>query len=166
MLPKIELKKIKLLKSLSEETPAYTADLYVDGKLLGHVSNHGQGGCDEFHGPKGMAYNVAQQEYDRVNAIVKAGPRLKSEYFADGLENDLEIICHEQVWEEDFVKTVKRDLAGKVMFTKTDGKLYSIKSKGAEQRQLIDRVLKTKADVKMILNDLPLHEAVAVYKAQ
>lgn len=40
-----ELKNIKISKSQSEETIAFTADLYVDGKKIAHVSNSGQGGA-------------------------------------------------------------------------------------------------------------------------
>lgn len=39
--PKIELKGIKVHMGLSEETPAYTAKLYVDGKHFADLSNQG-----------------------------------------------------------------------------------------------------------------------------
>ncbi|MGZ8364777.1 MAG: hypothetical protein ACXWWG_00530 [Nitrospira sp.] len=45
----LTLTKVKYLKSLSEETPAYTATVLLDGKPFCHVSNHGHGGCDEQH---------------------------------------------------------------------------------------------------------------------
>lgn len=38
-----ELKKLKISKAQSEETIAFTASLYVDGKKIGHVSNSGRG---------------------------------------------------------------------------------------------------------------------------
>jgi hypothetical protein len=41
---KIELKKIKIAEHMNEETTAYTADLYVNGKCIGYVKNDGQGG--------------------------------------------------------------------------------------------------------------------------
>jgi hypothetical protein len=41
---KISLKKIKVYESLSEETTAFTADLYINGKHVGEVSNDGHGG--------------------------------------------------------------------------------------------------------------------------
>ena len=40
----IKLKNIKFSEHLSEETNAFTANLYVDGKLLGSVRNDGCGG--------------------------------------------------------------------------------------------------------------------------
>lgn len=43
---KIELRKIKISESLSEETTAYTAEIWVDGVLSFYASNHGTGGSD------------------------------------------------------------------------------------------------------------------------
>lgn len=43
---KIELRKISHNTRLSEETHAYSADLFVDGAKVAEVSNHGHGGCD------------------------------------------------------------------------------------------------------------------------
>jgi hypothetical protein len=44
----IELKNLKTLASLSEETHCYTAKIYVDGKPAFNASNHGHGGCDNY----------------------------------------------------------------------------------------------------------------------
>jgi hypothetical protein len=41
---KVTLKSLKVANHLSEETVAFTADLYVDGKKAFHVSNRGNGG--------------------------------------------------------------------------------------------------------------------------
>ncbi len=46
---KIELKSIKHSPSLSEETEAFTANLYVNGKKLGYVENRGNGGCTNYN---------------------------------------------------------------------------------------------------------------------
>jgi hypothetical protein len=43
---KLELKNIKVHLGLSEETHAYTAMLYADGKKAVEVSNQGRGGGD------------------------------------------------------------------------------------------------------------------------
>tara|TARA_R100000315_G_C5222570_1_gene134192 strand:+ start:860 stop:1402 length:543 start_codon:yes stop_codon:yes gene_type:complete len=45
---KIELKNIKHFESLSEETCCFNANLYVDGKKVGKVSNRGTGGCHDY----------------------------------------------------------------------------------------------------------------------
>jgi len=45
---KLALKNIKIAKHLSEETTAFTASLYVDGKRVGDVRNGGTGGCNMY----------------------------------------------------------------------------------------------------------------------
>jgi len=45
----ISLKKVKVSHELSEETVAFTADLYVDDKNVGTVKNHGQGGSHDIY---------------------------------------------------------------------------------------------------------------------
>ena len=49
---KIELKKVSHNARLSQETPAYTAEIWVDGKFFCEASNHGHGGPD-MHRPRG-----------------------------------------------------------------------------------------------------------------
>lgn len=43
---KLELKKVKISLSQSEETMAFTSELYVDGIHAAHVSNAGHGGAN------------------------------------------------------------------------------------------------------------------------
>jgi hypothetical protein len=43
-LMKIELKNVKVYSGLSQETEAFTASLYVDGKRVGETRNAGHGG--------------------------------------------------------------------------------------------------------------------------
>lgn len=164
---KVELKKIKLLKSLSEETPAYTADLYVDGELIAHLSNHGHGGCDYCHAPKGKDMNWCNDKYLKADAEVKATfPKhtYKAGNEVHTMDESLEVLCHGLVWDDDLVKTVKRDLSKKVMFTKTDGKIYQITA-GKDAVRLI-AIVKAKPDTAKVLNELSIDEAVAIYKAQ
>ncbi|HYE67510.1 MAG TPA: hypothetical protein VEA58_02800, partial [Anaerovoracaceae bacterium] len=41
---KIELKKVKAISALSEDTAAFTADVYIDDRKVGYVNNSGTGG--------------------------------------------------------------------------------------------------------------------------
>lgn len=45
----IELRKIKHSPSLSEETNAFTADIYLDGRKVGDARNQGTGGSNIVH---------------------------------------------------------------------------------------------------------------------
>lgn len=46
---KIELKKLKIAEHMSEETTAFTADIFVNGKEAGYAKNDGHGGCTFYH---------------------------------------------------------------------------------------------------------------------
>lgn len=45
---KIELRKLQIAKQLSEESTAYTAEIWIDGERAFLASNRGCGGCDLF----------------------------------------------------------------------------------------------------------------------
>jgi len=46
---KIELKNVRFSEAMSEETNAFTADLYINGKKAGYCKNTGQGGCTDYN---------------------------------------------------------------------------------------------------------------------
>jgi len=46
---KIELKSIKFSEAMSEETNAFTANLYINGMKVGYCKNTGQGGCTDYN---------------------------------------------------------------------------------------------------------------------
>jgi hypothetical protein len=46
---KIELKNVKFYERMSEETNAFTADIFVNGKNVGYAKNDGHGGCTDYH---------------------------------------------------------------------------------------------------------------------
>jgi hypothetical protein len=46
---KIELKNLKINEAFSEETTCFMADVFVNGKKVGHARNDGRGGCTFIH---------------------------------------------------------------------------------------------------------------------
>jgi len=50
---KIELKSIKIAEFLSEETTAFTADIFVDGIKVGYAKNDGHGGSTGYNAYEG-----------------------------------------------------------------------------------------------------------------
>jgi len=46
---KIELKNLKIYDKMSEETLAFTADVYVNGKKVAYAKNDGCGGCTNYN---------------------------------------------------------------------------------------------------------------------
>lgn len=80
---KIELRRVHHSEQLSQETTAYTADIWIDGELAFHARNEGTGGADFFH--KMGRWNV-----EEVDAWLKANrpPRILGDAT---LDHDLEI---------------------------------------------------------------------------
>lgn len=105
--PIIKLTAIKLHQGLSQETPAYTANLLVDGKKIGTLSNDGHGGCDYFHGD--------WEVYGKVNERVKNHAENDIEKYG------LECVCHTLVWQSADIKKMKGILRRKIVATVENG---------------------------------------------
>jgi len=124
--PEITLKSIKLHEGLSEETPAYTATLCVDGKPFCLVSNAGHGGGDDYHPLKNSKtpHNVL---WDQIKALDE---RIADTYpktsYGEGdekteLDETLECLCHGLAWRDADFKRFKRMLSRKIVFIKNGG---------------------------------------------
>lgn len=46
---KFEIKKLSIQTRLSQETLCFSADIWVDGKNIGEVTNQGHGGCNNYY---------------------------------------------------------------------------------------------------------------------
>jgi len=159
---KIELKKITYSARLSEETSAFAADIWIDGRRAGEVRNDGQGGSNRYH-----PWEIEGQ----INAYALTLPPLRTGFkdldhptgfwhlkqTADTLIND---ILQRHLITRDF----RRGISKRVLFTR-DGKVYETKTMPSEAlRQLLaspERLATLKADA--ILNLLPETEALAMY---
>ncbi|AOH85574.1 hypothetical protein AWL63_18175 [Sphingomonas panacis] len=97
---KIELRRITYSAALSQETSAYTADIYVDGELAFHARNQGTGGADFFH-------QVGRWTEAEVNAWLKANraPRTSDAFSYD---HDLETEIGDLLMRELEGRRVKR----------------------------------------------------------
>jgi hypothetical protein len=152
MKPTIELKNINISVKLSEETPAYTAKLFVDGKFLGEVRNQGFGGCDIFDG-KWDDYN------DVDKRVRETYPKRTYEWGGGGeFDETLECICHGLVWLHVDQRNMKSRLSKTVM-TFEDGKVYTFK--GKRTKELEDRIATQKPNA-TILNRLSFEKAWAI----
>ena len=113
---KLELKKIKYCKWMSEETHCYSAVVYVDGKAMIDVSNEGHGGGNSEWAIKPFT----QQDVDKVNAWCEKNlPKWK------GFDNkmfptDLEMWCGEEMnkylTDKYLKKDFKKDIKSKILF--------------------------------------------------
>lgn len=66
---KIELKKIEYSARLSEETNAFSADLYIDGKKAGVASNRGHGGPTDYDGINKEGDDLIRQAEEYCKAL-------------------------------------------------------------------------------------------------
>jgi len=167
---KLELKNIKVHLGLSEETHAYTAMLYADGKKAVEVSNDGHGGCD-------YQYSVNGHSVKEINGWCKTNlPKWSlSEAQAGGVvgatekefETDLEMWCHHQVNDHLMLKDLKRTIRSRALFIKNDeGEMMELSFRGVRKynSSMADVVRKQHPDA-IVLNELPIEKAFEIYKA-
>lgn len=166
---KIELRKVHYSASLSEETNAYSADLYIDGVLTAHVSNHGQGGCDEVHPANGKTYD----DITSVEQWIKANhpPRTTDIKMPDGsmfvMDVTLESLCGDIVAEYLSTKELQRLLKRTVAyFDPTKKSVYTFKGKleGVQRAHTITALLRSTPHA-VVLNNLPFDEALKVFRS-
>jgi len=154
---KVELKNIKHMPSLSEETNAYTATLYVDGRKIGTVKNSGQGGPDEFHGDR--------DAHAELSAYLQTLPEI--DYGSFKSRPDVESVCGELLEEHLITKELKRKLRTHVLYSE-NGAIYQTpkkqKSRTFTDAEMIP-VLRERHPNADFLNSLLFDEALAIFKA-
>ncbi len=166
--PNIELRNIDVHVGLSEETPAYTAKLFVDGKHFADVSNQGHGGPDMVYSPEGIGkgYWIGDEILKTLNDRVAAsypvedldvGIHGKTIKFTENLET----ICHGLVWEHVDKRNLKSRLSRKIFIMDKDEKIYTIK--GKKSPRLIEAIAKRYPDA-IILNTLAFEEAWTLWR--
>ena len=167
---KIELRRVHFSERLSEETNAYAAEVYVDGKHVVSVQNDGHGGCDM----QRPIPPFTHADLKALNArIAKDFPHLAidmSAYGKDPIPADLEMVCNDLLQAHLVERDVKRALKSKVVFV-VDGVVRELRFKG--MRTLTPEALKRgveqvtqKYPKAKILNTAPLAEAVAAFRGQ
>jgi hypothetical protein len=88
---KLQLKKVQFSEHMSEETNAFTADVYYNGKKVGYAKNDGRGG-----GTWTMPYPEMRGLLAEAEAYAKTLPSIKTDYKnKDGsqfiIESDIEV---------------------------------------------------------------------------
>ena len=160
----IALKAIKVFEANSDETQCYQANVYVDNKPFYIVSNSGNGGCDNvYQHPKckltRTEWRAKGDEIKKALSTIRTAP---SEYFTDGMELDLELLCHEYVTDFLLRRDFKRRLATKKTLIIEKGIMYALRNKWSNTASFINGV---KAHYKgcTILNELSFEEAFVLY---
>lgn len=122
----IEIRNVKHHPDLCEETEAFSADLLIDGRKIGTVSNRGTGGCDDFHGDQ-AAYDAA----DRWLRANRPGWSLEPDCPPDRLmrhtiEDEVSAILAKHIG----MKQMEKDMRASLIFRKAgEAGLYTIRIK-------------------------------------
>lgn len=156
---KIELRKIEYMSRLSQETHCYSADLYIDGKKAGTVSNEGHGGPDHQHLLPG--YDIAA-----IDAYIATNyPPLT--YGGRSFPMNLESLCGDLM--NDFLarRDVKRALSTKIIARAEDGTFYewTKKRKGQDITAKILAQIATQHPGYHVLNTMPEDKAVEMLRS-
>lgn len=110
----IELKNIKHSPSLSEETNAFTANLYLDGKRAAYVKNDGQGGSTSYLADSKEVWDLIKQAENYCKSLPdKHYPKDKySEGFSIkmNLENYIDDLLEAHLSKKELEKVEKKVL--------------------------------------------------------
>jgi len=82
---KIELKSIKFSEAMSEETNAFTANLYINGKNVGYCKNQGHGGCTDYNSNSPELRPIIKEAEEYCKALPKT--KWKGMEFDQSLES-------------------------------------------------------------------------------
>lgn len=121
---KIELRKLKVMESLSEETTCYSADIYVNGKPAFLASNHGHGGSDDFHA-------VGDVTLSEVELWLKSQRPLKK------LEVDGQTMTFEHTLEDEVADLIHKDRTMKQLKRQCATMLLTIEGNQVKARGLL-----------------------------
>ena len=158
--PKIKLKSVQVHLGLSEETPAYTAKLFVEGAHFADVRNYGHGGCDYVDALKGKEKNFRGRLKYLEGWIRDTYPETDmSEYDLPPMKESLESVCHGLVWLHVDRRNLRSTLSRNLMVL-DDGKVYAYTKRG--DLGVMRGALEAKRPDATILNDLPFDEAFEI----
>jgi hypothetical protein len=153
---KVELKNIKIVQALSEETLCFTAVAYVDGIKTFYVSNRGHGGCHEY--TEVDCKPETRARFDAVDAWAKTLP---PDHYGDlELPSDLDSVVNNALVEYEMRQLLKRITKNKIAYV-DDGKLWTVKLEYSPAR--LDKLLQKKPNAK-VLNIMLESEAIALLK--
>lgn len=141
----IELKKFKSYPRLSEETTAFNAELWIDGKKAADVENDGKGGCNR----EGFTDRDLQKKF---HDHCKSLPPDKSEYGDLAMDSDLfiSLLVAKMELQSQIDKWKKKE----VVFKTPDlakNQFSRIKIAANDSREAVEQYVRTKYPTATIL---------------
>lgn len=174
---KIELKKIQHSPSLSEETEAFTANLYINGVNAGYAKNQGHGGPTDYgsYEPAGrelirqaeeFCLKLPAKEFPADEGMEAFSLEMSLEHYIDGLLSDhlqkKELARFNRQMEKAMVNGIVYGVAGESYAT-ISYKVPLIKvlehPKGEETliKALTEKVIPKLGDGKVLNHNIPEH---------
>jgi hypothetical protein len=157
----LQLKNVYFSERLSEETNAFTADIFFQGKKVGYAKNDGQGGCTNItHYPEQReGFRKAEEYATTLPKIVYEGRGgLKGFEVDSNLENQVDRLFENWVNKKEIQKYEKKGL----FFQEPNGRRSTISWKGFTIKKLLEhpqgkdvlqkKILKLQKEGNTILN--------------
>ena len=151
---KVELRRITYNARLSEETAAFAADVWIDGKKVGDVRNDGHGGCN-FYSPHTLRNDLQ---------LIAASTLAPEEgWGGEPIPADDETLVAKLLDAFLLKRDLDRLLKSRVLYV-DGGSLYQTKSvKDPVMKQRLIEACKAKGFA--VLNTLPEAEVLELFKA-
>ena len=155
---RIELKKLKVVNALSEETTCYTAEIWVDGARAFLASNRGHGAADDFH-------QVGVVSEASVDAWLAAN-RQPARFGDTVLEHTLEFEVAALITKTEEVKRIRRSFK-KQLIVIDDGKVFGYPLKGRSMNAVAEAMRRTRPGIRVVNDDeTAVEQAVDLLIAQ
>lgn len=166
---KIELKKLKVFESGSEETYCFTADIWIDGRYQGSVRNDGRGGSHIISPPsieaQMDAWGKTLPRYDLgIPSHEDPSKPMMVEQDAESLINDI-VEKHLQS------KDLKKLMSKHIVFTRRGERGVFQVRPIAKPSDVLSRTanietMREKHNADFILNLIPFEDALQIYLEQ
>ena len=141
---RIELKKLKVVVALSEETTCYTAEIWIDGARAFLASNRGHGAADDFH-------QVGALTEKEVDAWLAAN-RPAREFHGTTLQHTLEFEVAAMIGRIEETKRLRRSFKRQLIVI-DDGNVYGYPLKGHTPAAVAEAVRKHRPNLRVVNDD-------------
>jgi len=125
----IELRNVKIYKGMSQETIAFNANVYVDGKKVGEASNEGHGGSNRFD-----LFENGRRDWELQDKCEKEAAKYTWSYDGETFNHSLDSYIGSLVDNEVDERELKRKLKTQTLFripgeSYEDGEYHVMKQK-------------------------------------
>ncbi len=158
---RIELRKVEYSARLSQETAAFGAEIWIDGRRAGHARNHGQGGPILFS-PMSLGQRLDKHGKTLPPETIAVDPPFV-------IQPDDEWIVGRLLTDWILLRDLRRDLRNRALYTRTDkpGLFRTSVLKPVQLEQVLESdEVRGRWSVAVFLNQLPVDEALRLFREQ